>query len=437
MGGFTTENVNYALIPVAIASLIMAVIPLHHESCCSWKQLVPLRSAGAMACTWTALLCMYRHHTDPGTYTDSSYPLFIGWGTCLFLGILGYFYVQYRENIKWMKYLNDNGFAQAISDLENVSEKLFIQDSNSYHTMDNRHLNRNNAKDAAKSNMSVHELDNKRRHEGFTYRLRTANTLPKLAMLLGDLESSIMFERLTPKFISQRLSFYTNLIFYQGYKYLYNVRVSHNKIKFYDDTAKYDKGNTSGSKAIDLIDIKRLAYAASVLKESIIESPNFENTFNSNPTNVHACDAINEFIQHIIEKPSIKAVAESIDDNAIDIDENNLDENAKREHNWMKLLSFNTDSRGKGVTQKYRAEYVNSALNAADTSVNISYTETVDPLVASDYGVKLEYNGLLSKIFLPYGGMSTFGKNQIYHGIDIQVPGVENTRIIKMIKALW
>ena len=116
-----------------------------------------------------------------------------------------------------MAYLNANGFTDAIQILYNINDTLLINESSMYKVVNSTYEKRDDVKaiKALKAN-SYNDSLIKLRHSNMVYKLKNANTIPKLAQLIGDIENSILYEKLDPDFLTERLSFYQNLLFYSG-----------------------------------------------------------------------------------------------------------------------------------------------------------------------------------------------------------------------------
>ena len=275
MGGFdvAADSPLVALGAIAFASVVIALAPLHHAMCCSWRPLVPMRSAGAGAVLWTTVLCILRNDGSV-EIEQSSYGLLLiaGWFASFLLGLIGYYWTQRKEQAEWMAYLMQNGFADAITNLEQVSDSLLVQETKMYKTLRSRYETREMKEKSGGTKGSTStgsgdsdegEIISKQRHADFQWKLKNANSLPKLAMLIAEIEDKIILDRLDPAFCAERLSFYHNLVFYEGKQELWSQTKGN---------ASEPRVPISETEAIGLIHLPRLIYATKILVLRISEN---------------------------------------------------------------------------------------------------------------------------------------------------------------------
>ena len=272
MGGFdvAADSPMVALGAIIVASVAIALAPLHHTMCCSWRPLVPMRSAGAMSVLWTAVLCIlkkeYASKIDNSTATLL---LLVGCGVSFLLGVMGYYWTQNKEQSEWMEYLMQNGFADAIKNLEQVSDSLLVQETQMYKTIRSRYETREISKSTSVGTDGTYSNDDslfKQRHTDFQWRIKNANSLPKLAVLIADIEDKIIFDRLDPAFCAERVSFFYNLVFYEGKSNLWENTHRNSK------PVMNQKPDISEEDAINMLSLPRLIFATKLLVQRISEN---------------------------------------------------------------------------------------------------------------------------------------------------------------------
>jgi hypothetical protein len=189
--GLACEERAAPLAIIAVASLLMALVPLLIASPCSLSAVPWLRSTGALMVCWTAIVSAL--HTRPDSYpfaTGSA--LYIGW---LVIGVSGLFLVvlyEKRRYAKWIASINEAGLPSAVSSLLEVAGALTV--------------------DEAVSDKSVASQMNQHRFNDVTERIKHAKSLPMLCKLIAELESSILVERLQLKFLTERPAWKKNLL---------------------------------------------------------------------------------------------------------------------------------------------------------------------------------------------------------------------------------
>jgi len=224
MGGFTATNRNLPLGAALVACIVMALLPFAHKGCCSFKALVPFRSCGALGCAWAIAICMYRHTSKAPTDYNSGVLLFVGWGVLLALGCLLYRRVRVQEEKEWRAYLGAQGFDIALTNLQEVAESLLVQESGSYSQI----ASRAEEIEITQQILSGHggsrsTILARERHQNIKHMISTCNTVPKLAIAVAEIEDKCQYERLSPRFLLERMSFHYNLLFHTNLHYLYTA----------------------------------------------------------------------------------------------------------------------------------------------------------------------------------------------------------------------
>lgn len=133
LGGFWTNDVLNALVPIMVVVGLLVVVPLFVDSSqlCSWPIVIPLRAAGCVCVLWTATVCFVRSRSD--VFTDAllppSYYVLIGWVLIYVLVLM----VARRIELQWLQQqkreiLTQAGFANALDKLAQISEILYADD---------------------------------------------------------------------------------------------------------------------------------------------------------------------------------------------------------------------------------------------------------------------------------------------------------------------
>lgn len=173
---------------IAVACLLMAILPLCISDCCSLSPVPWLRSVGAILVCWTAIVCALHSRENEYPWAKSS-ALYIGWLIITIVGVLLVIGSECAKKAKWIKSINDSGLSDAISSLSDIAGTLTVEDS----LYDSRVRNTDRLKELKQS-------------------IESATSLPVLCALIIKMESTILAERLSKNFLLSRRAWRMNLL---------------------------------------------------------------------------------------------------------------------------------------------------------------------------------------------------------------------------------
>jgi len=180
MGAFWSASAITPLIPILLITLVIGISPLVYPSdVCSFAAVSPLRSAGCISVTWTALVCIVRHtaSNNGGVFAFGS-AIYIGWGLIFSVGLILALWQERIQYLNSIEAIRQSGLVEVIEQLLSACDKLILTEA---------------------VPISTHQrLANLRKS------ILSSRTSEELVNIVLSLEASILADRLSPVFLRGR-----------------------------------------------------------------------------------------------------------------------------------------------------------------------------------------------------------------------------------------
>ena len=180
MSGFDASN---SLSPL-IAVIIISLIPLVYSfllPVCSVVFIAPIRIAGYVCVSWTALICAF----NTSGYDIPEYSVFVGWGVIWVISVIVGLSLEEAERKRWGLLVAQSGLLETTDKLSELLSTLIIED--------------------------VSNMKGRSKLVSFQEKITKIRSTTNIANLLLDLEEVIIFHRLTSNFLSNRREWQNSL----------------------------------------------------------------------------------------------------------------------------------------------------------------------------------------------------------------------------------
>ena len=151
---------------------------------------MPLRSAGFLSVTWTAVLCAVKISGNSSAVQEIW--VYIGWGVIAAISLPICIYSDYRERAAWFEHVQRSGLLRAAKEARELFLELTIE--RALRPMDNTYY-------------GIYELNK------FEKNILSARSIANVARLLLNLEDVVVLERLSIGFLQRRSHWISSLKF--------------------------------------------------------------------------------------------------------------------------------------------------------------------------------------------------------------------------------